>query len=207
MTDWMMEVFDFFNEQSTLHTYFLAVQIMDTFMKNFQPQKKNDRIESGHIHLIGIASMFLATKYQDIEAITLKQFRERAGHGSYSDEQIKAQELEILDTLKFDISQPVISTYFDRVFYRNFQGEELEQEEIERIRRLGLEVCVRASYDYEMIKYGAFMIAVFALIEAIRRYYDRLVGYARNEDERVELRQDRSRIVKPNINHRLAVFC
>ena len=56
------------------------------------------------------------------------------------------------------------------------------------IRRLGVEVCVKASYDYEMLKYGAFMMAVFALIEAIRRYYDVLIGMASNEGQRVDLR-------------------
>ena len=72
MTDWMLEVFDYFNESSTIHTYFLAVQIMDTFLKNYEPKKPQFKIQREDIHLIGIASMFLATKYQDIEAIPLR---------------------------------------------------------------------------------------------------------------------------------------
>jgi hypothetical protein len=79
MVDWMIEVMGHYAGNTTQNTWFLAVHIMDLFFK-----KSSKRLRDGDVHLIGIASMLIATKYEDVYHIPLQDFVQHVAHNKFS---------------------------------------------------------------------------------------------------------------------------
>jgi len=64
MVDWMIEVLTSY--KTTTQTFFLAISIMDRFLaKCARSQSMNE------LHVIGVVSMFMACKYEEIYPIRL----------------------------------------------------------------------------------------------------------------------------------------
>ena len=59
MVDWMVEVLT--NFRCDEQTFFLSISLMDRYFKWCAKAKKLD-----DLHLIGVTSMFIASKYEDI---------------------------------------------------------------------------------------------------------------------------------------------
>ena len=117
MIDWMIEVLSVFG--STEETFFLSVNIMDLFL-----WKTQNIYKSENIHLIGVAAMFIASKFQEIYPISLNQFVHKIGHDQFNASDIKKMECKILKDIKpeclvstsvYDFSK----TYFYDFYYNN----------------------------------------------------------------------------------------
>jgi hypothetical protein len=78
MVDWMIEVLSVYKSET--ETFFLAVHIMDTFIANC-----NYILKSEEVHLIGVTSMFIATKFEDIIPIRISSFINKISHGVFSE--------------------------------------------------------------------------------------------------------------------------
>ena len=78
MIDWMLEIFKKYHN-ATNRTFFKSVGIMNLFIKNTKRKLVED-----DLHLIGIASMFLASKYEDIYHISMKDFVYDIGHEKFT---------------------------------------------------------------------------------------------------------------------------
>ena len=78
MIDWMVEVLTVYNSPD--ETYFLAVRILDTFIA-----QSKDVVKTEHIHLLGITSMFIASKFEDVTPIRLYCFAEKIGHRQFDE--------------------------------------------------------------------------------------------------------------------------
>ena len=125
MVDWMMECLGVFKKSN--ETIFLSVYIMDQYLNNTKTILKNE-----NIHLIGIASMSLATKYEDIIPIYMFQFIEKIGHYSYSSKKITHQEKNILKDMNFEnfiftSIYDFIQTFFFDFKYNNQPSLESEE--------------------------------------------------------------------------------
>ena len=108
MVDWMIEIFTII--QTNHITFFNAVNIMDNYF-----YKSKDSYKPTDLHLIGICSIFIASKFCDINPIRLKFLVEKIGHGKFSTDQIINMEERILNDLQYDILKPTIyefSTFF-----------------------------------------------------------------------------------------------
>lgn len=77
------------------HSLYLAILITDKYCHNHF-------ISKNKYQLLGIASLFVAAKYEEVKTPKLKHYFEICG-GEYSFEQILAMESDILITLKFSI--------------------------------------------------------------------------------------------------------
>lgn len=77
MIDWMAEVLHTFKTSD--QTYFLAVNIMDRFFK-----ESSDPLKSSDLHLTGIVSMFLASKYEDVIPILMRTLVNKIGHSKFT---------------------------------------------------------------------------------------------------------------------------
>ena len=73
MLDWMVEVCLSF--KCAPRTYFLAVEILDRYMGSSKGLVNKD------IHPIGVVSIFLASKYEDISPIKSEIVVEKIAHG------------------------------------------------------------------------------------------------------------------------------
>lgn len=96
MVDWMIEVLTKCHCSGT--TFFLAVNLMERFLK-FGPQG----YQGEKIHILGLVSMYIASKFEDIQAIDLTLLEKGIAHGKYSAKELKKVEIDILVALKFDL--------------------------------------------------------------------------------------------------------
>lgn len=101
MVDWMIEVLSIFS--CSLESLFGAVMIMDKYFQ-FTPKK----ISEDKIHLIGIASMLMASKLYDVRSLEVSDASDKISRNKYSPTEIKAMEREIAEALKWDLWTPTI---------------------------------------------------------------------------------------------------
>ena len=110
MVNWMLEVFHSF--QSNEETIFSAVKIMDKFI-----WKTKDTLESKDIHLIGMVSMYLASKTFDVIPIQMNSLKEIVGHDVFSQKTIKDMEKKIIKTINFDLFNPTTYEFIQFILY------------------------------------------------------------------------------------------
>ena len=114
MVDWMVEIFTII--QTNDITFFNAVNIMDKYF-----DKSEISYQPSDLHLIGICSIFIASKFCDINPIRLKFLIEKIGHGKFNKEEILKMEERILSTLQYDILKPTIfeftTFFFEDLFF------------------------------------------------------------------------------------------
>ena len=114
MVDWMIEIFTII--QTNDITFFNAVNIMDNYF-----YKTTNSYQPTDLHLIGISSIFIASKFCDINPIRIKFLLDKIGHGKFSKENIINMEEKILNVLKYDILKPTIyeftTFFFEDLFF------------------------------------------------------------------------------------------
>ena len=99
MIDWMIEVLT--NFKCDDQTFFLSVSLLDRYFK-----LKSDEREISDLHIIGVTTMFIASKYEDIYPLKMKMVYEKIAHKKLSIDKIKTLEMEILKTIKYRIPAP-----------------------------------------------------------------------------------------------------
>lgn len=103
LVDWLVEV----SEEYSLHreTLFLAINYIDRFLSTMAVQR-------GKLQLVGAASMFLASKYEEIYPPDVGEFA-YITDDTYTKKQVLRMEHLILKVLKFDISPPTTNWFCD----------------------------------------------------------------------------------------------
>ncbi|CAG9325652.1 unnamed protein product [Blepharisma stoltei] len=96
MVDWMVEVTATF---CTPQTFFLATKIMDKFFAVFIKP-----LETSMLHVLGVTSMFIASKFEDNVPLRLKQIIEKIAHNRLTYPDIKITELLMLKFLGFRVN-------------------------------------------------------------------------------------------------------
>ena len=117
MIDWMIEVCSVFNFMD--ETFFLSVNILDIFL-----QKTKKVYTNTDVHLIGIASIFTASKFQEIYPQSLKSIAHKVGHDIFTIEQIKNMETQIMSDIGMEVLVSTsiydfLKTYFYDFYYNN----------------------------------------------------------------------------------------
>jgi hypothetical protein len=106
MIDWMIEVMSTF--RCSTQALFLAVQLMD---RHFGGSLKT--VQVGDLHLTGVATMFIASKFEDVYPLIMKTVFKKIGHGKLSVEQIKLREAEVLQNVEYFIATPTSWEFYD----------------------------------------------------------------------------------------------
>lgn len=99
LVDWLIQVHSQFNLLQ--ETLYLTVAILDRFL-----QDSACKIERKQLQLVGVAAMFIASKYEEMYAPEIGDFvyiTDRA----YTEPQIREMEMKILSTLRFDLGRPL----------------------------------------------------------------------------------------------------
>lgn len=115
MMDWMVEVCTSF--KCSTRTYFLATQVFDKYMLKLQSQNKF--LNNKDVHCIGVTSMYMASKYEDIFPLHSKIVSEKIAHKAISAKEILKKESEYLRMFDFEIDfvthYDFHQTYVDKV--------------------------------------------------------------------------------------------
>ena len=101
MVDWMIEVMT--NFRCDDQTFFVAICLMDRYF-----QAKQTCLEVNELHVTGVAAMFIASKYEDIYPLKMKDVYEKIAHKRLSHDRIKQIELEILIVTNYNIQAPTV---------------------------------------------------------------------------------------------------
>ena len=151
MIDWMCEITSAFGLSGK--TFFVSVKVMD---KYFQSQPVC--IHSSLLHIIGMISVFIASKFEDIEALTLKAVFERIGYCKFPKEDLLLTEQAILKKLGFLVN---FVTRCDMI-------EELSAklELNEEVKQLALFFSKLSMYFYEHLAFKESQITLAAIYMA-----------------------------------------
>lgn len=157
MVDWMIEVLT--NFKCDEQTFFLAVSLMDRYF-----MAKSDPREVSDLHIVGVATMFIASKYEDIYPLKMKMVHEKIAHKKLPIEKIKSLEMDILKAINYRIPAPT-SLEFLKVYLKQVLGigkcgkskaketdSKLEKENPEQtlIEKMSLYLAKMALHDYEL---------------------------------------------------------
>ena len=119
MVDWMIEVLS--NYHCDESTYFESINLMDRYFK--QCEIKKQVLLPAELHLIGVTSMFIASKYQDIYPLRLKIVQDKIAHNKLTCQEIKNKEDEMMRYLNYNIGLPTmwdfITIFMEEIFYIN----------------------------------------------------------------------------------------
>ena len=99
MVDWMLEVFQEIG--SNEDSIFAAVQIMDHYLF-----KEKDTITDSKIHIIGIISIYLASKIYDEYPISMEDLKQKVGHNKFDFKELFDMEKKMLNVLDYNIFYP-----------------------------------------------------------------------------------------------------
>jgi hypothetical protein len=152
MVSWMMEIFASYASEPL--SFFLAVEIMDNYL-----QKAQQKFNENDIHLIGMVSMYMASKMEDIIPLHMVHIKTKIGHDKFTQNEIIMMERDILKVLNWDI---ILITIYDvvKTFLSDFYVNNRNM-----INTLKLEtIC----YDLEII--SIFLCKLVCLHEAFFKY-------------------------------------
>ena len=125
MADWMIEVLSNYNCDDL--TYFESINIMDRYFK--QCCNKKIILLPEDLHLVGVTSMFISSKYHDIRPLRLKTVQEKIAHGKLSCEEIKNKEDEISRFLNYSFGLPTIwefiTIFIEEIFYVKYNTHQI----------------------------------------------------------------------------------
>lgn len=109
LVNWLIEVSDEYDLQT--ETLFITTGIIDRFLSEMA-------LPTSNFQLLGVAAMFIASKYEEIYPPNLSQFVEVTDY-TYTGQQICQMEQEILKTLNFRISVPTTIYFLRQIFAFN----------------------------------------------------------------------------------------
>lgn len=106
---------------------------MDRYFKNSIARK-----EVSDLHIVGVTSMFIASKFEDIYPLKMKTVHEKIAHKKLEISRIKELELDILSSISYKIHAPTVLDFL-KVYMAEVLGIEiLNRTETKRKEELAL---------------------------------------------------------------------
>ena len=159
MVDWMIEVFSV--NKSEPGTFELAVHIMDSYILN-----TNKILKDEDIHLIGLTSIYIASKMEEKIPMRLIHIVNNLGKGVFSKAEIIAMEKEIVETIEFDFLNAVTCDYLMTFFWdlKVNNGQILndfkEHDVIDKYMKFCIFLSKLTLYNHKFAAYSTSLIAV-----------------------------------------------
>ncbi|KAH9305228.1 hypothetical protein KI387_009632, partial [Taxus chinensis] len=149
LVDWIIEVhlkFGLMHE-----TLFLAINLFDRYLSSQRVMRKS-------LQLVGITSMLLACKYEEIYAPVVEDFV-LISDNAYRRTEILQMEKSILNTLRFNVSVPT-----PYVFMKRFLKAAGSEKDLEMVSLFLMELCL---VECVMLKYPPSMLAAAAVYNGL----------------------------------------
>lgn len=128
----------------------MAINILDRY---FKASDKN--LSSSDLHVSGIVSMFIASKYEDVIPILMRTVINKIGHNKFEIPQIEDKEFEMLKAIGFKIGAPTIKEFLDRYC------EELADilPKTDKFKKICTFVAKLASHNYTLMQMPTSLLA------------------------------------------------
>jgi cyclin B len=150
LIDWLIEVH--FKFKLLPETLFITVNIIDRFLEA-------KTIERQRLQLLGVTSMWIACKYEEIYAPELKDFVYITDN-AYQQKDILKLEYEVLRTLEFNVTAPSSYRFLQR--YAKLLGAD------DKAFNLAWYLIELPLIEYKMLKYDPSMISSAALFVSMK---------------------------------------
>ena len=149
LVDWLVEV----SEEYKLHTetLFLSINYIDRFLSR-------NNVQRGKLQLVGITCMLVAAKYEEIYPPSVEDFV-YISDNAYSREQVIAEEVKLLNALKFHCTVAT-SRQFLRRFAKAARADHTTHEMAHYLAELSL-------LDINFVKFPPSVIAAASILIAI----------------------------------------
>lgn len=108
MADWMIECFSIFDKSD--EAFFLSVYTLDDFL-----DKTDNIYQDDDVHLLGLSSIFVASKYADVYPICLEDVTEKLGHCSFGPKVIKKHEVSMMLAFEWDLDMVTPIHFIDHI--------------------------------------------------------------------------------------------
>ena len=169
MIDWMQEVINYFRPESDDYTFFRSVVIMDLFLKNNQ-RTGSSLIQDSDVHLIGLTSMFMASKYEDNRHIPILDLIKNACKDKFSVQNIHTMEWEVCLAIGFNCSIPTHLELLDSILSNTF--EDTDSGFFHQIRYFAIYLMKKALYFKELIWARMDMFALGCAVLSVNANFD-----------------------------------
>ena len=93
MVEWLKEVLEVF--KSPVDTFHVAVKVMDMYFATSSGLILDD------LHEVGVTCMFIASKFTELEPLTIEIMVKKAAHGKVNRQQLESRERAILNSIQF----------------------------------------------------------------------------------------------------------
>ncbi|KAK3236573.1 hypothetical protein CYMTET_53294 [Cymbomonas tetramitiformis] len=150
LIDWLVEVHLKFKLMP--ETLFLTTNLIDRFLQKEQVTRKN-------LQLVGMTSMLLAAKYEEIWAPEVKDFV-YISDKAYNRTQILDMEKLMLRRLKFNLTVPTAYHFLARFLKAAGADKQCEL--------LAMYLTELSALDYSMLKFSASLLSAAAVYTALR---------------------------------------
>lgn len=157
LVNWIIEIH--FHFQLRPETLFLSIWIIDTYLSNHF-------ISLNYFQLLGVASLFISCKYNEINFPEPKQFI-KITKDAYEFQDLLEMENHILKTIKFNIFYPQTEEFY------NILAKIMKLNDIQKY--FGKYFLESTLIDYKMIKYNPSVIAIACIYIAMKFF--KLDGY------------------------------
>ncbi|XP_051124354.1 G2/mitotic-specific cyclin C13-1-like [Andrographis paniculata] len=153
LVDWLVEV----AEEYDLHpeTLYSAVSHIDRYLSV-------NSIDKRRLQLLGIASMLIAAKYEEIDAPEIEEFCDTADN-LYNLQDLVEMEADVLKTLRFEVGNPTIKTFlgkFTKIAQQDYGICSLQ------LDHLGCYLSELSLLEYGCLKFLPSMVAASAIFLA-----------------------------------------
>ena len=146
LVDWLVEVAQEYNLCS--ETLFLSVIYTDRCLGKM-------KVKRNQLQLIGITSLFIASKYEEIYAPTIEDFC-YITDSTYNREEVLQMERKVLDILSFELTQPTIKTFLTKILEET--GATIE------VKMLAIFLAELTLTEYKFLCFRPSMIATSTVI-------------------------------------------
>ena len=150
LADWMVEVINRFD--LCIETTFLAINVLDKYLSRVEVQQRD-------LQLIGVAAIFIASKCEDIYAVTLDDLVAITGN-AVEERAVVAQERKILTAIDWCLTSP-----YPIHFLRRYSKAADSDGFVHTVSKFLLEL---AALHYEMLAYLPSVQAAAAVYLARR---------------------------------------
>lgn len=150
LVDWLIEVAEEYKLSS--ETLYLAVSYIDRYLS-----KKT--VMRGKLQLVGVASMLLASKYEEIYAPSVDEFV-YISDNTYSKEEVFCMESNVLDTLEFCLTGATTKNFLRR-FLKAAGGADVN------VTMFANYLCELSLHEYCFTKYLPSVVAASAVCLAL----------------------------------------
>ena len=165
MVNWMMEIFASYPSEPL--SFFLAVEIMDNYL-----QKIDNICNEDDLHLIGMVSVYMSSKMEDIIPLHMVHIKTKIGHNKFTQNEIIMTEREILKIFDWDLllitTYDVIKTFLSDFYVNNRDMiYNLKMETIcYDLEIISIFLCKLISLHDIFFKYNKCIIAIGIIITA-----------------------------------------